>query len=311
MEVLAQADLVLALDVKDLYGATHPLRGVLPEAARVIQISLWDQMARGWSADYQRMLPVDLNIAADTSVALPQLVEACREMLTETGTLESQYKERHASCSELHNRLRQGWSAKTRETAQESPISLAKLAADVWECIKDEDWALVAGVLQGWARRIWEFDKRYQYLGHSGGAGLGYVAGAAIGAALAYKDTGRLSVCLQSDGDLLYTPSALWTAAHHRVPLLMVMFNNRTYYNSEEHAIRVAQQRERPVENAGVGTSLREPDVDFAALACSMGVYGEGPVERPEEIIPAVKRAIKVVKELHAPALVDVVCQPR
>ena len=318
-ELLSQADLVLALDVKDLWGATNSARdpstyafhSIVPDSARIIQVSLWEQRIRGWSADYQRIPRVDLNIAADTSVALPQLVAACRELVQQSEDSNSQYQERRLRLKEWHDRLRQGWQSRAHQSAGERPVAVPKLAADLWECIKNEEWALVAGDLDGWTRRIWEFDNPHQCLGESGGAGLGYIAGASIGAALAYKGTGKLCISLQPDGDLLYSPGALWTAAHHKIPILIVMFNNRTYYNSEAHAVDVAQDRERAVENRGVGTWISGPDVDFAGLARSMGVYGEGPVESPEEVIPALQRAIKVVKEQGLPALVDVVCQPR
>ncbi|MBI2371656.1 MAG: hypothetical protein HYV08_15735 [Deltaproteobacteria bacterium] len=150
-----------------------------------------------------------------------------------------------------------------------------------------------------------------QYLGRSGGAGVGYGMGASIGAALAHKGSGKLCVDLQADGDMLYTPSALWTAAHHQIPLLVVMHNNRSYWNSEEHAEELAHVRKRPVENAPIGTMIREPNVDFAKLAQSFALHGEGPIEDPREIRPAVQRALKVVKDQGTLALVDVVCQMR
>jgi thiamine pyrophosphate-dependent acetolactate synthase large subunit-like protein len=116
---------------------------------------------------------------------------------------------------------------------------------------------------------------------------------------------------LQADGDLLYTPSALWTAAHHHLPMLVIMFNNRTYYNSEEHAIEVARVRERPIANAGIGTRLDDPPVNFALMAQSFGLYGEGPIDTLEGIRPALERALRVVKTEGTLALVDIVMQPR
>ena len=122
----------------------------------------------------------------------------------------------------------------------------------------------VNGTSNGWTRRLWDFTKPNQSLGGSGGAGLGYGPGAAIGAALALKGSGKLAVAIQSDGDMLMTSSALWTAAKHRIPLLMVMHNNQSYYNSEEHGIEVAKFRKREVDNAGIGTHVDDPAIDFA-----------------------------------------------
>ena len=119
------------------------------------------------------------------------------------------------------------------------------------------------------------------------------------------------AVDIQADGDLLMTSSSLWTAAKHRIPLLIVMHNNQSYYNSEEHGIEVAKYRNRPVENAGIGTHVDDPAVDFAKMAESFGVHAEGPIERPADLRPALERALKFVKEKRLPALVDVISEPR
>jgi acetolactate synthase I/II/III large subunit len=110
---------------------------------------------------------------------------------------------------------------------------------------------------------------------------------------------------------LLYTPSSLWTAAHHKIPLLFVMYNNQSYYNSESHSITIAKSRKRPVENAGIGTHLDNPPINFAKMAECFGMYGEGPIQNPGDLRPALERALKVVKEKKVPALVDVITEPR
>jgi thiamine pyrophosphate-dependent acetolactate synthase large subunit-like protein len=177
--------------------------------------------------------------------------------------------------------------------------------------LKHEDWVLVNNAVGAWTRRLWDWKQPGQYLGKSGGAGLGYGMGAALGGALAHRESGKLCVNLQADGDLLFTPGALWTAAHHRLPLLVVMFNNRSYYNSEEHAFELARLRERPLANAGIGTRIDDPAVNFARMAEAYGLYGEGPIETPEAIRPAIERALRVVKEERSLALVDIIMQPR
>ena len=169
----------------------------------------------------------------------------------------------------------------------------------------------VNGTSNGWTRRLWDFSKMNQSLGGSGGAGLGYGPGAAIGAALALKGSGKLAVAIQSDGDMLMTSSALWTAAKHRIPLLMVMHNNQSYYNSEEHGIEVAKFRKRDVGNAGIGTHVDDPAIDFAMMAKSFGVNGEGPVVNPADLRAAIERGVKYVKEKQLPYLVDVIAEPR
>lgn len=315
-EVLAQADVVLALDVLDLFGAfgsvdkaTRLFQPAIRPEARIIHITMGDLFVRSWAADYERLPAVDLPIAADTAVALPQLLTLCHTRMARADA--SRVTARAERIHARHEALRQAWQHTAQAAREQRPIAVPTAVAEIWETVKHEDWVLVNNAVGAWTRRLWEWDQPGRYIGTSGGAGLGYGIGAALGGALAYRDTDKLCVNLQADGDLLFTPGALWTAAHHHLPLLVVMFNNRSYYNSEEHAIEVARLRERPVANAGIGTRLDDPPVNFAQLAASFGLYGEGPIETPEAIRPALERALRVVKEEKRLALVDIVMQPR
>jgi acetolactate synthase-1/2/3 large subunit len=128
--------------------------------------------------------------------------------------------------------------------------------------------------------------------------------------ALAYKDTDKVVVALQPDGDLMYDAGALWTAAKHRLPILIVMFNNRAYYNDWHHQIRMARMRGTDVDKAHIGMDIFDPEPDFATIARGMGVYGEGPIDKPEDVGPALRRALEVVKS-GKPALVDIITQHR
>jgi acetolactate synthase-1/2/3 large subunit len=317
-EYLGKADVVMALDVPDIYGSlttvdktTRASKYQSDPAAKIINISMNDMLIHSWSADYQSLHAVDVPITAETSVAVPELTKLCRQMLGSDRKKKKLIEERFNAIKEMHNSLRAKWAAEARATARKKDIATAFLAMELWEVIKKEDWVLVNGSANLWARKLWEWTKPYQYLGHSGGGGLGYEMGAAIGGALAHLGSGKICVDIQDDGALLYTPSALWTAAHHKIPLLIVMYNNRTYYNSEEHQLQVAKFRTRPVENAGIGTRTDEPPVNFAKMAESFGIYGEGPILRPEDLRPALQRALKVVKEKRLPALVDVITEVR
>ncbi len=317
-ELLARADVVLALDVVDLFRTlthlerqTRTLQPLVSDAAKIMHISLGDFAVRSWTGDYQRLHRVDLPMAADTAVAIPQLVAACRDLMGRATSHTAPIAERFARLKARHEAQRQGWRDRLPQLAGQTPMAPATVAATLWEVIKDRDWRLVHGTLQGWARRLWEWTEPRQYLGGSGGAGVGYAVGASLGAALADKGSGRLCIDLQPDGDLLACTSALWTAAHHQIPLLMVMHNNRSLYNSEEHGEQVARIRGRPVANAGIGTRLDAPPVDFATVARGFGIYAEGPVEDAHALRPALERALKVVAEEGRAALVDVVAQPR
>jgi benzoylformate decarboxylase/acetolactate synthase-1/2/3 large subunit len=139
---------------------------------------------------------------------------------------------------------------------------------------------------------------------------VGYAAPGAVGAALANKEKGLLSVTFQPDGDLLYAPGVLWTAAYHKIPLLFVMHNNRGYYQEVMHLQRMSAVHKRAPDRAWIGSVIDKPAIDFAGLARSHGVWGEGPISDPAALGPALQRALKIVKG-GAPALVDVVCQPR
>jgi len=153
-------------------------------------------------------------------------------------------------------------------------------------------------------------NKHHQYIGGKGGAGIGYGAPAALGAALANKKHGRLTVSIQTDGDLCYAPGILWTAAHHRIPLLSIMHNNRAYHQEVMGVQSLAARRERGIDRAHIGTTIDDPNIDFAKLAQGFGIHAEGPISEPQDLGPAIARAIAVVKR-GEPALVDVVTQPR
>jgi thiamine pyrophosphate-dependent acetolactate synthase large subunit-like protein len=157
---------------------------------------------------------------------------------------------------------------------------------------------------------LWKFENPYHHIGSTGAAGIGYGAPATVGAALANRKHGRLSVSIQNDGDLLYGPAALWTAAHHKIPLLIVMNNNRAYHEEVMHVQRMSSRRNRGPDSVNVGLMLDNPAIDFAKLAQGLGVNAQGPISNPADLGPAIKRAIDVVKR-GEPALVDVIMQPR
>ena len=204
--------------------------------------------------------------------------------------------------------------AALRESAargwETSPVTTSRLAMETFDVIKNEPWALVVSDRIPWARSLWPATQYHQFLGGSGGQGVGYGAPAAVGAALANKAKGLLSVTFQPDGDLMYAPGVLWTAAHHQIPLLMVMHNNRGYYQEVMHLQRMAALHRRRPDTALIGNEIDNPAIDYAKLAQAHGVWAEGPISNPALLKPALQRALAVVKS-GRPALVDVVCQPR
>lgn len=311
-DLLKEADVVLALDVGNLQGSLtstetqdrQSTRNIIPEQCQIIHFTMDHLATKSWSQAYGKLMPTDIPVVADTALALPALTEACEELLTSRRRAE--LKERFGNLKARHKALRKRWQTMADSAGDKSPISFPWLARQLWEVIKDEDWALVNGNFGGWARRLWDGEAPFRYAGSGGlGSGMGH----ALGAALAHRPQGRLCINFETDGDLLYAPSALWTAAHHDIPLLVVMNNNHSYYNSEAHQQAMAETRGRPMKNSGIGTRIENPNVDFAGLARSFGLCGIGPIERPEDLLPALKKAVKVVKEKKQLALVDVVTQ--
>jgi len=194
-----------------------------------------------------------------------------------------------------------------------SPVSVARLCQEIYAQVKNEDWALVTsgGFQSDWPAKLWDFTKSYQHIGGAGGYGVGYSGPSALGAALAHRDAGgRLPVAILGDGELMCCPSTFWTAAHHRIPMLMVMHNNRAYHQEVMHVQRMAVRHGRGVDRAGIGTTMTDPFIDFAKMADSMGVWSKGPISDPKDLAPALKQAIAMVKQ-GQPALLDVISQPR
>ncbi|MFC1815975.1 thiamine pyrophosphate-binding protein [Thermodesulfobacteriota bacterium] len=318
-ELIREADVILALDMGDLEtalteldSATRKVVTVTPEYTKVIHITLGDIALKSWCQHIGKLRAVHVPILADTSLALPSLIKQCRQLIKEESR--EKYKQRFAALKARHDSLREEWIEKAKRTKEEKPISAPLLAIELWDQIKDEDWVLVGTphTMLNWTRRLWDGLTPSRWIGaHGGGGAIGYGVGHCFGAALAYGKLGRLCIDLQPDGDLLYTPSALWTLAHHPVPLLVVMFNNRSYYNSELHQERMARLRGRSLDNKHIGTRLENPTVDYAALSRSFGLYAEGPIEDPHLVGPAFKRAVEYVKEKRAGALIDIITQPR
>jgi benzoylformate decarboxylase/acetolactate synthase-1/2/3 large subunit len=243
-------------------------------------------------------------------VALPLLIEECRRLLA--GESPARAELRQAWRDDLrarHDALFAKWSGLAEAKAEESPISTAKLAAAIWEVAREHDWVLTAGSASEWAYRLWDFDQPHQHPGRQ--LGTATQIGISLGVALAHKGTGRLVVDIQPDGDLMFDVGALWVASRYELPMLVVMFNNRAYYNDWEHQEKIAGQRGTPVDRAHIGMAISEPAPDFAAIAKGFGWYASGPVLETADVESEVRKAAEYVLRTGLPALVDVVCQYR
>ena len=314
-EIFGDADLILSLDTRDWEKSTHfndrTKRQVVPHYpanCEMIEIGFGEINLSKWSMDYGRMPACSLRVLGDTLTAIPELTRICRERIAKNPALAKTVAERAKAVAKKHDELFKKWGNEARKDWDGLPITLPRLASEMWDVIKTEDWVLTACNLQDWVYKLWNFDKPYRHPGQA--LGTGTQIGVSLGVALAHRGKGRLVIDIQPDGDLMFDAGALWSAAKNNIPMLIVMYNNRAYYNDWEHQIRVAHHRGTPVERAYIAQDITGPEPDFATMAKSMGWYAEGPIEKPADIAPALRRAIAQVKA-GTPALVDTVVRPR
>ena len=268
---------------------------------------LWPRFAAG-STDVERRLDLD------AEASLPLIIDAVRSARTRAQRRRVDDRaERHA----VANR-RARIEAVTRSVAQKrigwsaSPVSTARIYAELWPLIENEDWCLGSPSAFSGAHHaeIWAHDRPYSYLGGQGAAGIGYGIGASTGAALAAKTRDRIVINVQCDGDLNYAPGSLWTAVHHRLPLLTIMHNNRAWHQELMFLEFMAASRGRGTDRAHIGTTLRDPFIDYAKMAETYGMSSEGPISDPSRLRPALERGLASVKR-GEPYLIDVLTQPR
>jgi acetolactate synthase-1/2/3 large subunit len=252
--------------------------------------------------DDGRYQEVQLSVLADTSLAVPALANLVSDRVARDSSKQEKIAARRADISLRHAGARARWDAEARRDWDAAPMTTGRLALEIWDAIKDEDWVLTSNTLRDWVPKLWNVDPPYRHPGKE--LGTATQIGISLGVALAHKGTGRLVVDIAPDGDLMFDAGALWIAAKHEIPMLVVMFNNRAYYNDWEHQIRMAKVRGTPPERANIGMDMRGPSPDFAGLARSMGWYAEGPIEDGRELGPALQRAIRQVKG-GKPALID------
>jgi thiamine pyrophosphate-dependent acetolactate synthase large subunit-like protein len=253
-------------------------------------------------------------IEADAEASLPLIIEEVKRQLTADQKVRIQERAaKHAranheghvtAIAQAVESKRAGWNG--------VPISTARVYAELWPLIMNEDWCLASpsNFSGGHNVQLWDHNKPYSYLGGQGAGGMGYGAPASVGAALAAKARNRFVVNVQTDGDLNYAPGVLWTAAHHKLPMLTVMHNNRAWHQEYMFVEYMAGVRGRGAERADIGSTLRDPYIDYAKMAATYGMAGEGPIADPTKLSAALKRGVASVKR-GEPYMIDVITQPR
>jgi thiamine pyrophosphate-dependent acetolactate synthase large subunit-like protein len=282
-DAIRAADVIVSLDWVDLAGTLKHVGG---SNAKVIQVSVDHRLHNGCSMDYQGLPAVDVFIACEPDAAVPPLLEELGPAPTRTT----------ASVPKDFPQL------------SGDKITVDHLADHLRRAVGDKPTSLTH-VSLSWNGASWHFKHPLDYLGSDGGGGVGGGPGISVGAALALKGSGRLPVAVCGDGDFLMGVTALWTAAHYKIPLLIVVANNRSFFNDELHQERVARMRNRPVENRWIGQRISDPDIDLAAMARAQGAQGYGPVTAIGDLDALFKRAIAAVEAGHV-AVVDVRVEP-
>jgi thiamine pyrophosphate-dependent acetolactate synthase large subunit-like protein len=291
LEALRRADVILSLDWVDLGGTLRAAFAPAMPAAKVIQVSLDHAVHNGWSMDHQALCVADIHLAADPATAVPMLIDAVGVAARAGGP---------------GGARADGLAALPLRDA--GPLSVEHLAVGLRQAVGKREVSLTHLPLS-WNGAWWPFRHPLDFLGSDGGGGIGGGPGISIGAALALRGSGRLPVAICGDGDFLMGATALWTAAHYRIPLLVVVANNRSFYNDEVHQERVARMRDRRVENKWIGQRIADPDVDIVKMARAQGAVGFGPVTSAMDMVPALENAIRAV-EAGSVAVVDVRVEP-
>jgi thiamine pyrophosphate-dependent acetolactate synthase large subunit-like protein len=276
---------VLSLDWIDTAGVLKQAWGAEPVGAKVIQVSPDAHLHRGWSMDYQGLPPMDIYMMCEPDAAVPLLLDAVKPR---TAAVASRPAALPASASDV--------------------VSIRTLADALNQATKTMDICITRLPL-GWNGAYRHFRHPLDYIGSEGGGGVGAGPGITVGAALALKGSRRLPVAIMGDGDFLMSNTALWTATHYGIPCLILVANNRSFFNDELHQERVAKERSRPVENRWIGQRISGPDVDLAMIARAQGAEGIGPVSNVADLRPAIEKGIRAA-QAGAVCVVDVRVAP-
>ena len=286
--LIEKADLILSLDWLDLAGVFRLSLGTaqtqVPADKTIIHCSVDSIRTNGWSMDHQALAAVDIPIFAEPDQFVGQMLDEMEIKKI------PKVKPRPEMKSLAH------WNAGTGKSSANpgQPMSLWDMAMTVRDFAKKQP-VTFARLPIGWPGEAYEFDGPLSFMGNDGGGAVGTGPGHTIGAALALKDAGRLTIGVLGDGDYLMGVNALWTASRMEIPVMIVVADNRSYYNDEMHQERVAQARSRPVQNRWIGQRIDDPRVDLVAMARAQGFESEDPVSTTEALAKALQRGAEVV----------------
>jgi len=285
--LIEKADLIISLDWLDLAGVLRLSLGKSqtqePAAKTIVNCSVDSYRTNGWSMDHQALAAVDIPVLAEPDQLIAQLLDALG------GKKAAKMKPRPAMKGLSH------WNAnKFTKSPGKAPMTMWDMAMTIREYARGKD-VTFARLPIGWPGEAYEFDGPLSFMGNDGGGAVGTGPGHTIGAALALKDSGRLTIGVIGDGDYLMGVNALWTAAHFKIPCMIVVADNRSYFNDQLHQERVANMRNRPPQNRWIGQQIDNPHVDLVAMARAQGFDSEAPVTTADGLMKALKKGAAIV----------------
>ncbi len=274
---LGEADVILNLDALDLAGV---LKLGSSASATIVSASLDRYAHNASSRDHQAVAPVDLDLAVDPDRFVSQLLAALGDRP-----------------APVNGRRNAPAPAPPQPAEDDALIDVATIGLVVASLQGAGPVCVIRSPIAGLGPAV-AYRDPLDFLGLDGGGGIGSGPGMAVGAALALRDREpeRLPLAILGDGDFLMGSTAIWTAAANAVPLLIVVVNNRSYFNDEMHQERVARERGRPVERRWIGQRIDAPAVDVAAHARSLGATGYGPIRTAGAFRDTVAQAVAAVR---------------
>jgi thiamine pyrophosphate-dependent acetolactate synthase large subunit-like protein len=275
-EILCEADAILSLDWIDLGGALKQASAAGQVTAGIVSASLDQTLHNGAGMEYQALAPADVFMATTADALVEELVAV------------------------LGAGNKAPWKIRAptkRKEASGAAVTLDGIASALRSAFNDPEKVTFSLLNRGWPSDIWPFKSALAYLGKDGGGGLGSGPGLSVGAAVALERMGRYAVSVLGDGDFCMGATAIWTAVHHRIPMLILIDNNRSYFNDELHQQNVARARGRDVRNRWIGLRMEDPMPDIATLARGQGAVGIGPVTRAADVAAALEEGVGVLKQ--------------
>jgi thiamine pyrophosphate-dependent acetolactate synthase large subunit-like protein len=280
-ELLGEADVILALDWVDLGGALRQAKAVGKVAARIVAATLDQGLHTGANMEYQALPPVDVSMASTGDAVVEDLLAALGTDIV---------KEPWKASPPPKPKTGKGLACNGQA------ITMEEVATALRTEFNDPENVTFCTLGRGWPIDIWPFQNGLSYLGKDGGGGLGSGPGLSVGAALALQGLGRHAISMLGDGDFCMGATAIWTAVRHRIPLLVLINNNRSYFNDELHQETVARTRGREPKNRWIGLRMDDPAPDIAKLAQAQGAVGIGPVTTAAEVKAAISKGVAVLK---------------